>query len=78
MTPAWLGKLLVLNVVLSEVWGLAPWLLWDPWALKLVQSLAELHGGRAWIKSEKGRGTRVFVALPTRATHETATCRAQA
>lgn len=25
----WLGRLLILNVVLSAVWGLAPWMLWS-------------------------------------------------
>jgi two-component system cell cycle sensor histidine kinase PleC len=33
--------------------------------LALVRGLVELHGGRAWIESEAGRGTRVYVALPT-------------
>jgi two-component system cell cycle sensor histidine kinase PleC len=32
--------------------------------LALVRGLADLHGGRAWIESEEGQGTRVFVVLP--------------
>jgi two-component system, cell cycle sensor histidine kinase PleC len=32
--------------------------------LALVRGLAELHGGRAWIESELGRGCCVFVTLP--------------
>jgi two-component system cell cycle sensor histidine kinase PleC len=32
--------------------------------LALVRGLAQLHGGRAWIESEPGRGTRAFVVLP--------------
>jgi two-component system, cell cycle sensor histidine kinase PleC len=32
--------------------------------LALVRGLADLHGGRAWIESEEGHGTRVFVVLP--------------
>ena len=32
--------------------------------LSLVRGLAELHGGRAWIESEQGVGTRAFVVLP--------------
>jgi two-component system cell cycle sensor histidine kinase PleC len=32
--------------------------------LALVRGLANLHGGRAWIESEEGQGTRVFVVLP--------------
>ncbi len=35
--------------------------------LALVRGLAELHGGRAWIESEQGQGTRAFVALPMKA-----------
>jgi two-component system cell cycle sensor histidine kinase PleC len=31
--------------------------------LSLVHGLARLHGGRAWIESEEGKGTRVFVVL---------------
>jgi len=30
----------------------------------LVRGLTELHGGRAWIESEAGRGTRAIVILP--------------
>ncbi len=32
--------------------------------LALVRGLAELHGGRAWIESEQGKGCRAFVVLP--------------
>jgi two-component system cell cycle sensor histidine kinase PleC len=32
--------------------------------LALVRGLAELHGGRAWIESEEGKGTRVYVVVP--------------
>jgi len=32
--------------------------------LALVRGLAELHGGRAWIESDFGRGCSVFVTLP--------------
>jgi two-component system cell cycle sensor histidine kinase PleC len=32
--------------------------------LALVRGLAELHGGRAWVESEYGRGCAVFVTLP--------------
>jgi two-component system cell cycle sensor histidine kinase PleC len=32
--------------------------------LALVRGLAELHGGRAWMESEEGTGTRVHVVLP--------------
>ena len=32
--------------------------------LALVRGLAELHGGRAWIESEIGRGCRAYVILP--------------
>lgn len=34
--------------------------------LALVRGLAELHGGRAWIESEYGKGCRAFVVLPTK------------
>ncbi len=33
--------------------------------LALVRGLAELHGGRAWVESEFGRGCAVYVTLPT-------------
>ena len=33
--------------------------------LALVRGLAELHGGRAWIESELGKGCRAYVILPT-------------
>jgi two-component system cell cycle sensor histidine kinase PleC len=32
--------------------------------LALVRGLTELHGGRAWLESEYGRGCSVFVTLP--------------
>ena len=32
--------------------------------LSLVRGLCELHGGRAWIESEPGKGTRAIVVLP--------------
>ena len=32
--------------------------------LALVRGLAELHGGRAWLESEFGRGASVFVTFP--------------
>lgn len=32
--------------------------------LALVQGLARLHGGQAWIESEEGRGTTAFVYFP--------------
>jgi two-component system cell cycle sensor histidine kinase PleC len=34
--------------------------------LALVRGLAELHGGRAWLESEYGRGCSVFVNLPAK------------
>lgn len=32
--------------------------------LALVRGMAELHGGRAWIESELGHGTKVSVYFP--------------
>ncbi len=32
--------------------------------LSLVRGLAELHGGRAWLESEYGKGCRAYVVLP--------------
>jgi two-component system cell cycle sensor histidine kinase PleC len=32
--------------------------------LALVRGLAELHGGRAWLESEQGKGCSAFVVLP--------------
>ena len=32
--------------------------------LALVRGLAELHGGRTWMESEPGKGTRVYVMFP--------------
>ena len=34
--------------------------------LALVKGLAELHGGRAWLESEFGKGCSVFVSLPAK------------
>jgi two-component system cell cycle sensor histidine kinase PleC len=34
--------------------------------LALVRGLAELHGGRAWLESESGKGCSVFVNLPVK------------
>ncbi len=39
--------------------------------LALVRGLAELHGGRAWLESEPGKGSRAFVVLPTKPMAET-------
>jgi len=33
--------------------------------LALVRGLTDLHGGRAWIESEYGKGCRAYVVLPT-------------
>jgi two-component system cell cycle sensor histidine kinase PleC len=33
--------------------------------LALVRGLAELHGGRAWIESDSGKGCRAYVIFPT-------------
>ncbi len=35
--------------------------------LSLVRGLAELHGGRAWLESEFGKGCSAFVSLPVKA-----------
>ena len=35
--------------------------------LALVRGLAELHGGRAWLESEPGKGCCAYVVLPTTA-----------
>ncbi|HEX3755009.1 MAG TPA: HAMP domain-containing sensor histidine kinase [Rhizomicrobium sp.] len=35
--------------------------------LALVRGLAELHGGRAWLESEFGKGCSVYVNLPVKA-----------
>ena len=32
--------------------------------LSLVRGLAELHGGKAWVESETGQGTRAYVYFP--------------
>jgi len=33
--------------------------------LALVQGLAQLHGGRAWLESEPGHGTRAYLYFPS-------------
>jgi two-component system cell cycle sensor histidine kinase PleC len=33
--------------------------------LALVQGLVQLHGGRAWLESEQGRGTRAYLYFPS-------------
>jgi len=33
--------------------------------LSIVKGLVDAHGGRVWLKSSLGRGTTVFVAIPT-------------
>jgi len=40
--------------------------------LALVRGLAELHGGRAWMESDYGRGCSVFVTIPARGVERTA------
>ena len=37
--------------------------------LALVRGLAELHGGRAWLESEYGRGCSAFISLPVKHAH---------
>jgi two-component system cell cycle sensor histidine kinase PleC len=32
--------------------------------LALVRGLCELHGGRAWLESEQGKGARAYIVLP--------------
>ena len=46
--------------------------------LALVRGLVDLHGGRAWIESDEGRGTTVFVVLPMRVLQGSPKKRAQA
>jgi len=45
--------------------------------LALVRGLAELHGGRAWMDSEVGKGSRVHVVLPMSAAQQRTRQRAQ-
>jgi two-component system cell cycle sensor histidine kinase PleC len=33
--------------------------------LALVRGLTELHGGRAWLESEQGKGARAYIVLPS-------------
>ena len=40
--------------------------------LALVRGLAELHGGRAWLESEPGKGCRAHVVLPSTVNAKTA------
>ena len=44
--------------------------------LSLVRGLAELHGGRAWMESELGKGSRVHVVLPMSAAEQRSRLRA--
>ena len=46
--------------------------------LALVRGLCELHGGRAWIESEPGKGTRAMVLLPAKIAQGDAKHRASA
>jgi two-component system cell cycle sensor histidine kinase PleC len=46
--------------------------------LSLVRGLAELHGGRAWMDSELGKGSCVHVVLPMSAAQQRSKRRAQA
>jgi two-component system, cell cycle sensor histidine kinase PleC len=46
--------------------------------LSLVRGLAELHGGRAWMESELGKGSRVHVVFPMSAAEQRSRRRAQA
>jgi two-component system cell cycle sensor histidine kinase PleC len=46
--------------------------------LSLVRGLAELHGGRAWMDSELGRGSCVHVVLPMSSTQQRVKRRARA
>lgn len=34
--------------------------------LAIVKSIAERHGGRAWVQSQRGSGTTFFISLPVR------------
>jgi len=46
--------------------------------LSLVRGLAELHGGRAWMESELGKGTRVHVVFPMSGAEQSSRRRVQA
>jgi two-component system, cell cycle sensor histidine kinase PleC len=46
--------------------------------LALVRGLTELHGGRTWIESEPGKGTRAFVILPATVAQQPAKRRVKA
>ena len=34
--------------------------------LAIVKSIAERHGGRVWVESQLGKGSRFFLAIPLR------------
>ena len=34
--------------------------------LAIVRSIAERHGGRVWLRSQLGRGSTFFLAIPTK------------
>jgi PAS domain S-box-containing protein len=34
--------------------------------LAIVKSIAERHGGRAWVQSQRGKGTTFYISLPVR------------
>jgi PAS domain S-box-containing protein len=36
--------------------------------LAIVKSIAERHGGRAWVQSQRGKGTTFYISLPVRET----------
>jgi two-component system cell cycle sensor histidine kinase PleC len=46
--------------------------------LALVRGLCELHGGRAWLESEAGKGCRAYVIFPDRANSDRAADNASA
>jgi signal transduction histidine kinase len=37
--------------------------------LAIVKSIAERHGGRVWVESQLGKGSRFYLALPLRHSH---------